>query len=542
MKFILLIILILWLVKITKDVLFWNYLWQLKEYRLDRMKAHFELPSAKRIFVNKLYLTRVALLASSSLLAIHLWQTAFTYLVLLFYALTALWAFYGAASRKIRKPVFTKKTVIISACSLFVLLSSAIIFYAILPSHIFIASLLAMDIISPLVVSFIVLILKFPSEILKNRVIEKAASKRKLLKNVLVVGVTGSYGKTSMKECLAHILSQKLKVLSTPKNQNSEMGVANTILTELTDAYDVFIAEMGAYRIGEIKRICYMAKPQIGILTGINEQHVSLFGSIENTMKAKYELIESLPRHGLAIFNGENEYTNALYEGTKIPKRIYALRSFSVSKKPDISCEKITCTPEGTSFYLKIGDTRELFSTPLLGRHNVLNILGASLAAHNLGMSIDEIKEAVKTLKAPPRTLEQKPGINNSTLIDDSYSGNPTGVYAALEVLEQMRGNKKILVMYPLIELGKSAIQVHRQIALKINKACELCILTSNDFAREIAKNAPNTDIIVMSDPQRIIAKLQKTVKEGDVVLIENRVPEEIINFLAAEIIPPTTV
>src|SRR3989344_8868950 len=120
MKFILLIILILWLVKITKDVLCWNYLWQLKEYRLDRMKAHFELPSAKRIFVNKLYLTRVALLASSSLLAIHLWQTAFTYLVLLFYALTALWAFYGAASRKIRKPVFTKKTVIISACSLFV--------------------------------------------------------------------------------------------------------------------------------------------------------------------------------------------------------------------------------------------------------------------------------------------------------------------------------------------------------------------------------------------------------------------------------------
>lgn len=535
MKFVVITILIFWLIKVGKDTLFWTYLWQLKEYRLDRMKAHFELESSKRILFNKFYAVRIILALSAGLFfVIEIWQTAFTIITAALYGIFGLRVLQNAYLDKLKLPVFTKKAILICAGvgGLYILISLSSYLY--FPKSFFALTLIALDIVLPAIVSGTAGIFRFPSDILKKRIFEKAAAKRSEMKDVLVVGITGSYGKTSMKEFLSHILSQKLRVLKTAGNQNTEISVANIVLNKLNPNYDAFIVEMGAYREGEIKKMCDIVKPQIGIMTGINEQHVSLFGSIKNTLKAKYELIESLPKHGLAVFNGEDEFTNALYEKTRPPKRMYALRSFSVSEKPDITCEKIDFNADGTNFYVKIGDKKELFETPLLGRHNVLNVLGATLVAHELGMSLEEIKEAAKTLSAPPHTLEIKHGINNSIVIDDSYSANPTGVYAALDILSQIRGNRKILILYPLIELGNNASIVHRRIAAGINKACELCILTSPDFAREIQKNATNTDVIIMPDPKRIITKLQKTVKDGDVILIENRVPEEIIKFLTA--------
>ena len=533
LKIALIFVLILWLAKVARDILFWTYLWQLKEYRLDRMKAHFELPSAKGIFLNKFYATKVALVFSSIFLFIDQWQIVFAGLVSMMYAALGGKSLYSVYAKKLRMPAFTKKALVIFTGVSAVYLVAAILSYVFLSQNFFLVTLLVFDILIPIIVALAVSLMKYPSDIAKKNLLEKAARKREEFKDVLVIGITGSYGKTTMKEFLAHILSRKLKVLKTEKNQNTEVGVANTVLKKLNSEYDVFVVEMGAYRVGEIKKICDIVKPRIGILTGINEQHVSMFGSIENTVTAKYELIESLPKQGLAVFNGENQYSSALYQKTITPKRMYSLRSFSVNEQPDISCEKVDLTPEGTRFYVKIGDKKELFETPILGRHNVLNILGATLVAHDLGMSMEEIKGAVKTLKAPPHTLEMKKGINGSILIDDSYAANPTGVYAALDVLEQMKGNKKILVFFPLIELGETASMAHRRIAAKINKACELCIVTSPDFAREISKNAPNADVLIMPDPKKAIAKLQKTVKEGDVVLIENRVPEEIVEFLS---------
>ena len=299
-------------------------------------------------------------------------------------------------------------------------------------------------------------------------------------------------------------------------------------MNDLTANHDVFIVEMGAYREGEIKKICDIVRPQIGILTGINEQHISLFGSIDKIVNTKYELIESLPKQGLAVFNGDNDYTRALYEKTTLPKRMYALRSFSVNTKPDITCEKVDISKGGMQFYVKLEDKKELLKTNVLGKHNALNILGATLVANDLGMSLQETYERVRTLKAPAHTMELKKGINNSTVIDDSYSANPRGVSAALDVLHTLKGNKKILVLYPLIELGTSGRNIHRRISEKINKVCDVCILTSNDFSREIRKSAPNTDIFVIRDPELAIQKLEKIIHADDIVLLENRIPEEI--------------
>ena len=526
MKIVLFIIFILWLIKISRDVLFWAYLWQLKEYRLDRMRAHFELRSAQQIFLNKLYLGKIAILISSIMLFLGVWQFFYQIITGIFYAILGVRSAYSAYKKQIKEPTFTKKAILICGISMAPLVITSFLAYLKGSPVAFSFTIIFLDIVLPLIVAAAVGALKFPSDALKNKTLLAAKAKREALKNVLVIGITGSYGKTSIKEYLAHILSAKLRVLKTVENQNTEIGVAYCILDKLNPDIDVFIVEMGAYKEGEIQKICEIVQPQIGILSGINEQHLSLFGSLDRTARAKYELIKSLPANGLAIFNGENDYTRALYEKTSMPKRMYALRSFSVSAKPDITAEKIDFTRTGMNFQVKLKESRELFETEILGRHNVLNILGAALAADALGMTLEEIKNRVKTLKAPPHALEIKPGINGSIIIDDSYSANPRGVMAALEVLENLKGNKKILIMLPLIELADSAADVHMRLALKIDKVCDVCILTSSDFFREIRKNAPNTDVLLIQDSAALITKLKKNLKEGDIVLLENRVPE----------------
>ena len=534
MKILLFVILIFWLVKISRDILFWVYLWQLKEYRRDRMRAHFELQSAKRIFFNKLFGGKILLLASSSLLFWGVWQFFFQILVSLFYVISGTHGVYSAYRKKVKEPVFTKKAILLCAISAILVVIVGFGAYVKASSPLFLFIILLLDTLIPLIVALAVALLKFPSEYQKNRIVARAKAKRKDLKDLLVIGITGSYGKTSMKESLAHILEGKLRVVKTNENHNTEIAIAQALLRDVTPECDVFIVEMGAYKQGEIAKICDIVHPEIGILTGINEQHVSLFGSIEQTIKAKYELIESLPKNGLAIFNGDNDYTHALYEKTTIPKRMYALRSFSVNvnARPDITSEKISFSRSGTQFYARFQEERTQFTTQIVGKHNVLNLLGAILTAHGLGMNLTQIQERTKTLTAPPHTLALKDGINGSTIIDDSYSANPRGASCALDVLHALRGNKKILVLYPLIELGDTASTVHRRLGMKINKVCDVCILTSTDFVREIKNNAPNTDVFIMPDPQMAIRKLTKIIKADDIVLLENRVPEEIKNAL----------
>lgn len=522
-------ILVLYLAKAAKDTLFWVYLWQLKEYRLDRMRAHFELASSKRIILNKLFLIKSFLLASSLVLFIDIWGFFFQIII------SALYAGFGARSllvaykKRVKEPVYTKKAVMLTIASLASFLFITLLIFINFSYTTFLVSILALDILLPLMIALLVGASKFPSQILKGRLIKKAKEKRKSLKDVLVVGITGSYGKTSMKEYLSHMLSGKLKVLKTDQNTNTEIGIAKAILNNMNESYDVFVVEMGAYKAGEIKKICDIVRPQIGILTGINEQHASLFGSIEKIIKAKYELVDSLPKYGLAVFNGENDYTRRLYEKTEhIPKRIYALRSFSVGEKPSITCEKIDFSKDGMQFYIRSGEDKVMLKTQVIGHQNALNIAGAALVANELGMGFEEIKKRVSKLPVLEHTMKLHEGINNATIIDDTYSSNPNGISAALDVLDHIKGNKKILVLYPLIELGKYARDVHRRLALKINKVCDLCILTSSDFEREIRKNAPNTDVLIVQNPEMIIEKLKKVIREEDVVLLENRVPEEV--------------
>ena len=226
-----------------------------------------------------------------------------------------------------------------------------------------------------------------------------------------------------------------------------------------------------------------MVKPKIGVLTGINQQHLALFGSQENIIMAKYELIESLSQNGMAFFNAKNKYCLELYEKTKIKKELYG-------KEAKLAGEE--------------------------------NILGATAVARYLGMTEGEIAESLKKINNRIGGVSLKKGVNGLNIIDATYSANPDGVMAHLEYLKSLPG-KKVIVMSCLIELGSTAGDIHKQIGKKIAEVCDLAIITSDDYLKEV-KEETGGKAIYMNEPKDIFEKIKNFCGEGDIILLEGRV------------------
>ncbi len=399
--------------------------------------------------------------------------------------------------KQLRRPVFTfKAAFLISAALIF-----ESVFLFVLLQNIkgvenivwFIFWLLIFDVLTPMIFSLIVLIFQPLAVLQRNRIIKKAKTKREQFKNLLVIGITGSYGKTSTKEFLAAILSEKFKVLKTKEHQNSEVGVSLCILNDLKEEHEIFICEMGAYNRGGIKLLCGIARPKIGVITGINEQHMATFGSQENIIKTKYELIENLPKEGIAFFNAKNEYCRELYQKTRIKKFLYG---------------------ENAKFP---GEE---------------NIFGVMAVAKELGMTEEEISRAVSKIENKIGGIRVKKGINGINIIDATYSANPDGVIANLEYLTFLfPQGKKVMVMPCLIELGKVSKEVHRRIGNKIGEVCDLAIITTKDRFKEIKEGA-GEKAVFMENPKEILEKIKSFCKEGDAVLLESRVPGYLIKEL----------
>jgi len=274
---------LLWLIRETKAVLFWLYLWQLKEYHIGRFIDHFRTYKGRKLLLNKVLILKLFLIPFFlSSCSFFVGEIA----LLIIYVLETVKFFYDLVSKKIKKPLLTVKTVFLIIISIIFLISFLVIFFY---RKDLILSLLIFDILTPFIVSGIVLIFQPITVLLRNRIIKKAKEKRKGLNNLIVIGITGSYGKTSVKEFLYEVLKTKYNVLKTEKHQNSEIGISQCILNDLNSEHEVFIVEMGAYGVGDIKPLVDNIKTKIGMLTGINEQYMALFGSQENIIKAKYE-------------------------------------------------------------------------------------------------------------------------------------------------------------------------------------------------------------------------------------------------------------
>jgi len=560
-----------WFIRETKAILFWLYLWQLKEYHIGRFIDHFRTEKGKQLLLNKLLILKFILLlffilgfflfgfgieisppsifSSDIFLSFYFFEffVRIPFLVLFLYIFEAVHASFNFFQKKIKKPVLTKKTVFLIS----IVLVLKVLFIVVLSLYVrdefgyinFIAAtfyLLLFDIFTPLIVSAIVLFFQPLAVLARNQIIKKAKEKKEKFKNLIVVGITGSYGKTSTKEFLATILSEKFKILKTKEHQNSEVGISQCILKDLKPEHEIFIVEMGAYNRGGIKLLCDIVKPKIGILTGINEQHMATFGSRENIIKGKYELIESLPNTGLAIFNGNNKYCLELYQKTNKPKKIiYSTIPTAVENvlHKDFWAENIKVEKEWIYFkiFASDGDFTD-FKVNVLGAQNVLNILGAAAVANELGMSLKEISKACEKISEAQsgiRLIKTKDGLN---IIDATYSANPDGVVSHLEYLKIWKG-KRAIIMPCLIELGPASKEVHKRIGKKIGEICDLAIITTKERFKEIKEGAsekgmPRENILFLENPKEIFEKIKSFCQPGDIILLESRVPTQLISTL----------
>ncbi len=313
-----------WFLRQIKSLLFWVFLWQINEYQVRRFFDYFRTTRGKEAVLNKLNYLKIGLflvfffflffgrnMGADVFLPFCFWILIVLYVIELSFAVKSIF------QRRLLKPVFTKKTIVLLAAGIILnIIVFSLLFSFIKDIFLLAFLLLSFDILSLIIYSGLVLAFQPFAVFFRNQIIKKAKIKRDSFKNLLVIGITGSYGKTSTKEFLGTILSEKFNVLKTREHQNSEVGISQCILKDLKPEHEVFIVEMGAYARGGIKLLAGIAKPKIGILTGINEQHIALFGSQQNIVNTKYELIESLPQEGTAVFNADNPWCLELYKKT----------------------------------------------------------------------------------------------------------------------------------------------------------------------------------------------------------------------------------
>ncbi|MEG1500386.1 MAG: UDP-N-acetylmuramoyl-tripeptide--D-alanyl-D-alanine ligase [Clostridiales bacterium] len=342
-----------------------------------------------------------------------------------------------------------------------------------------------------------------------------------------VIGITGSFGKTSCKMILGEILNEQYMTLITPASYNTPMGITRVIRESLRPVHEIFVAEMGAKQKGDIEELCQLVKPKIGILTAIGEQHLETFASLENIINTKFELIESLPEDGLAVLNFDNPYIRA-----NAQKAVCPVISYGLEADCDYWAEDIHYDSKGSRFMLRNKqDQSILLQTVLLGKHNIYNILAAVAVAHQLGMSLEKIARAVKKLTPIQHRLCLMPHGGGYHVIDDAFNSNPAGFKAALEVLATFSEGQKIIITPGMVELGSREAQLNKEAAIEAAKVCDYIILVGENHSlplQEGLKEAayPQERYYVAADLADARRKLQQIVKIGDIVLFENDLPD----------------
>ena len=510
-------IILLWLIIILNKTGYYLYLWQVKEYRFDRMVAGLKEPGGFSAIFSKVFYSNIFLLLTFILFE----NTIFVRLLLSLYVFESALFIYQIAKRQNRVPKTTAKSIAIFFLSVISVI--AIFLFAIIDFSPYVF-LLTIDILLFFIVTFWTLMLKPLSFLGKQIIVYRAKQKRKGMKGLIAVGVTGSFGKTSVKEFLATILSKKFRIAKTREHQNTEIGAARAILL-MPYGTQVLIAEEAAYRKGDIKEISEVVGPAIGIITGIGSQHLALFGSQEAIVETKFELAQALPKNGTLIVNWDSECVRIKSKELRIKN----VKKYSIKERDtDLYASDIDETLEGSFFTIHHKNKSVRAETSLLGRHNVSNVLAASVAALELGMSLEEVAKAIADIKPFPRTLEPKRGIKNSLIIDDTYNASFEGVLGALDVLSLAKG-KKILVFTSIIELGDAAKDIHKQIGKRISEVADVAIIVDKKYAKELQSQKT----IWMNDPDKIRERIaREAVARETVVLLEGRIPRTIIRAI----------
>lgn len=367
-----------------------------------------------------------------------------------------------------------------------------------------------------------------PTEtMINNHYINSAARKlgKKEYNDLIRIGITGSYGKTSTKYILQTILSEKYNVLATPESYNTTMGNVRTIREKLKPEHQVFISEMGARRRYDIQEICNFVRPQIGIITSIGPQHLETFKKIENVVKTKSELLVGLTYDGVAFLPINDKYCKEIYQKEKHEKY-----SYGIGEKADVYATDIKLSAKGSTFTVVTKNDRFTCTTKLLGEHNVQNIIGSIAIALHLGLTKEEIMRGVEKIEPVPHRLQILPSPNGGVVIDDAFNSNPVGSKMALEVLKKFEG-RKIIITPGMVELGAEEYKLNKEFGRQMADAVDVAILVGVKRSKPIEeglreKKFDENNIYVVNSLAEATNRLTKLANPNNVVLFENDLPD----------------
>lgn len=349
----------------------------------------------------------------------------------------------------------------------------------------------------------------------------------------LVIGITGSYGKTTTKVAVAAVVDAKGPAYPTPASFNSYLGVVRAINEGIRNDHQSFVVEMGAYREGDVAELCELVHPTIGVLTAIGPAHLERFGSLDVTERAKGELAEAIPPAGVFITRADDERCRRVADTRAVAR----VQLFSPAPHPDahVWAEDIEIVSGRTQFTLRsrgLGDATQIpVRARLLGTHNVANLVAAAAVGLSVGLTPSQIARALGRVEPPAHRLA--PIVNAAAgivVIDDSYNANPTGAAAALEVLRAHPAERRILITPGIVELGAETETANRTFGKLAAEVCDLCLLSgpnASDVRDGLLEGGFGEDhIVVLADGPSAHRKLAELTRRGDVILFENDLPD----------------
>lgn len=435
-------------------------------------------------------------------------------------------AAYYLKPKKAKKPlVFTPRVMrLMGTCTIIYLAFSAGIFFAPLRGKyllaIFGCGLLPLNLL-------LANLINRPIELSINRwYINDAKRMLKDNKNLKIIGVTGSFGKTSVKFYLNTLLRAKYNVLMTPESYNTPLGIVKTIRGKLKATHQIFICEMGARNVGDIKEICDIVHPHHGVITTVGEQHLETFKTLENIQKTKFELADSLSDDAFLFVNGDCDAITT-HSHRKMPDAI----SYGLSEGNTYQAYDIRISERGSEFKVKTADGEVCeFTTKLIGKHNVINITGAIAVSHKMGIPLEKLRPQVRKLESVPHRLEltNRGGI---IIVDDAYNSNPSGARAALETIQFFDG-MKILVTPGMVELGQLQDELNYNFGKESAGACDFIVLVGEKQTKPIYNgvkdagyNMENCYVATdLNDALKKVYSIQTDKKK--IVLLENDLPD----------------
>lgn len=350
--------------------------------------------------------------------------------------------------------------------------------------------------------------------------IQQIAEYKRQLYNIPVIAITGSSGKTSTKDIVASVVSQKYNTLKTEGNFNSQIGLPLTIL-KLRE-HNAIVVEMGMNQLKEISALTKVAKPTIAIITNVGTSHIGNLGSRENILKAKLEILEGLTKDGTLIINNDNDL---LHEWNKTNKQ-YKVKTFGIDNQSDIMASNIQNNEKGSIFNTNIEQNTLTIEVPVGGKHFVYNALCAITVGELLQISQEQIIRGIKKFELTKRRMDITKNKNNVTIINDSYNANYDSVKAAIEYLAQIKANKKIAMLGDMLELGKYSKQLHEKVGEEIVKNKIDILVTVGKEAESIVKSAKQLglkeqNIYQLDSIENAIEILNKILDPEDVVLVK---------------------